>query len=65
MRAHEQNIKSILLIAAGSLMIFFFSFQLLLQIMFLLFGLYLINRGFMMRGVPTTAYFMRFWMGRF
>jgi len=59
----SENVKSVVYIVLGALCIIFFSSKLLLELLFLLLGLYLINRGLALRGMSASSFFMRMWMG--
>lgn len=60
-----KTIKSTLFVIGGACLILLFAGQLLLQLIFLLIGLYLINLGLTMRGIQPSSYIMRFGMRKF
>ncbi len=58
------TIKSMIYFVAGTVLIIVFAGKLLMQFLFMLIGLYLINEGLKMRGFSSTSFFMKLWMGR-
>ena len=58
------TIKSIIYFSAGSVLIVVFAGKLLMQFLFMIIGLYLINEGLKISGFSTTTFFMKLWMGR-
>jgi len=61
----SKDLQSLGYIFLGALCIILFASKLLFELIFILIGLYLINRGLALRGVSVSSVFMRMWMGRF